>query len=218
MTSNGQLATSALVQLRNFVPIQAGAGGLATAEVARQWDLLCTAFEASLGKVLYASEGYRDLARQEKLYDIYLAGGTLASVPRYSNHGWALAIDVASGVGTKSGPEFAWMSNHAPDYGFVADVSSEGWHWHYAKTPLITTPTAPVIPEWTDMDSLRLVQTKYKNITDTWLVNIATFEYVHMETQTQINFYLNLKVVAVSGVQPSQVLSNFTPKSGPKVR
>ena len=39
---------------------------------------------------------YRTLEQQKLLYGRYLAGGNLAAVPGQSNHGWGLAVDVAT--------------------------------------------------------------------------------------------------------------------------
>ena len=39
---------------------------------------------------------YRTFAQQQMLYRLYQQGGTLAAVPGTSNHGWGLAVDVAT--------------------------------------------------------------------------------------------------------------------------
>jgi hypothetical protein len=53
-----------------------------------------------LGHEIYAegAQGcYRDLAHQRELYSLYLSGqGNLAAVPGTSNHGWGLAVDLAT--------------------------------------------------------------------------------------------------------------------------
>lgn len=51
-----------------------------------------------------------------------------AAVPGTSNHGWALAVDVANASGTRLG----WLENHALAYGWSWElVPEEPWHLHY---------------------------------------------------------------------------------------
>lgn len=160
LPSNGRLDQATLVLGLGFQPIEAGAGGLLRADVARQHNLMAAHFERDLGEPLVYSEGYRDEDRQNLKWSQYLHGGTLAAFPRTSNHGLAVAIDYASGIGYPSTAASKWMDEHGPAYGFVADVPSERWHRHYAIPPTITTPPASVVraallKETSDMKTIK---------------------------------------------------------------
>lgn len=58
-------------------------------------------------------------------------GLTVAATPGYSNHGWALAVDIAHYYI----PEvWAWLQRNASRYGFswaTGKASGEKWHWEY---------------------------------------------------------------------------------------
>lgn len=85
---------------------------------------------------------YRDWAAQASAYSAYVAGEKSAPVaePGTSNHGWGLAVDLASIE--SGGPEFAWLRKNAGSFGFSnpwvegpQDTDSvEPWHWEYAQT------------------------------------------------------------------------------------
>ena len=80
---------------------------------------------------------YRDYDTQAGLYKAHVEGSHPAPVasPGSSNHGWGLAVDVAS-VGDR---EFQWLLNNAGRFGYTnpwvegkGDRDSvEPWHWEY---------------------------------------------------------------------------------------
>ena len=73
---------------------------------------------------------YRTLAQQRLLYGRYLAGGNLAAMPGTSNHGWGLAVDVATYEMRKLidriGQPYGWCKAWC-------DAPSEWWHLNYKE-------------------------------------------------------------------------------------
>lgn len=86
---------------------------------------------AKRGISLSATSGFRSMAEQRYLYNLYLSGrGNLAARPGYSNHQGGLSMDIGgvNGYGTKA---FNWLKANAGRYGFRNDVGGEFWHWTY---------------------------------------------------------------------------------------
>jgi peptidoglycan hydrolase-like protein with peptidoglycan-binding domain len=82
---------------------------------------------------------YRTYAEQKRLYQLYLAGkGNLAAKPGTSNHEGGLAMDVTAGSKQQK-----WLVANSTKHGWVRDVPSEAWHFHYiaAKDQVNPTPT-----------------------------------------------------------------------------
>lgn len=83
-------------------------------------------------------------------------GTAAAAVPGTSNHGWALAVDIAN-VGGFNSTFYGWLTDNAPLFGFSNTEGAsvgEAWHWVYSPTlhashgggsanPGTTTPTTP---------------------------------------------------------------------------
>jgi Putative peptidoglycan binding domain/D-alanyl-D-alanine carboxypeptidase len=72
---------------------------------------------------------YRTYAQQVVLWNLYRAGrGNLAAVPGTSNHGWGLAVDLAThqmrAIVDEIGAEFGWAKRWS-------DAPSEWWHMRY---------------------------------------------------------------------------------------
>jgi hypothetical protein len=119
MAENGKLPASDLApiaqgQLRKDC---AAAWNAMNVEARRQGlELLPTGSKSS----------YRTYAQQEELYQAYLDGtGNMAAVPGTSNHGWGLAVDLAT-------PDMRSMIDRiGAKYGFskrCSDAQSEWWH------------------------------------------------------------------------------------------
>ncbi|MDP2274471.1 MAG: peptidoglycan-binding protein [Archangium sp.] len=86
---------------------------------------------ARAGINLSVVSGFRTMAEQQYLYNLYLQGrGNLAARPGYSNHqsGISADISVPGGYGSST---YRWLQNNARRYGFVNDVAGEPWHWTY---------------------------------------------------------------------------------------
>jgi hypothetical protein len=188
MASNGYLDTSNLTPLINFVPIENGAGGLATAEVARQWRVMATDFKTALGYSLDASEGYRDYARQvhERLIK-----GTGAAIPGTSNHGLALAIDAGSGVGYADTSASKWVTGNCRRYGFIQDVGGELWHLHYIGGATITNNPINAKPVEVEESVYVFVQdAKSKGI---WLVSLVNGKKLAITSSSDYKLLRRLK-------------------------
>lgn len=68
--------------------------------------------------------------------------GASAAVPGTSNHGWGLAVDVASA----SGDRLRWLEQHTATYGWSWEIQSEPWHLRYTLGDRLPFPTAPPPP------------------------------------------------------------------------
>lgn len=80
---------------------------------------------------LSVTSGFRSMAEQQHLYNLYRAGrGNLAARPGYSNHQGGIAVDIAVQRSTST-PEYRWLAANARSYGFVRTVPSEPWHWEF---------------------------------------------------------------------------------------
>jgi hypothetical protein len=121
MAENGKLPPEALAPIaQGSLEIHAAAGWNAMNVEARKrgLELVPTGSKSS----------YRTYAQQVELYQLYLNGGNLAAKPGWSNHGWGLAVDVATqqmrsmvdAIGAKYGWAKAW-----------SDALSEWWHIKY---------------------------------------------------------------------------------------
>lgn len=75
------------------------------------------------GVALRASSGFRTMAHQEYLYDLFLSGrGNQTARPGYSNHQMGVAIDIPE-------PTQGWFRSNQDKHDFKAEVSGEPWHW-----------------------------------------------------------------------------------------
>jgi D-alanyl-D-alanine carboxypeptidase-like protein len=151
MAVNGQLPPDALAPI---------ASGQLEKAAAAAWNAMNVEARANgLQLVPTGSKSsYRTYAQQQELYALYQSGkGNLAAVPGTSNHGWGLAVDLATtqmrSLLDRIGRKYGW----AKDW---SDAPSEWWHIKYrtgvwsgpdpgpsgtAATP--APPAAPVIPE-----------------------------------------------------------------------
>lgn len=104
-------------------------------------ERMFAAAEADNVNGFIVTSGYRDYARQAEVYAESEAGK--AQEPGASEHQTGLAFDVTAETngGFESTPQYAWLSAHAQDYGFIqrypankADetgISYEPWHYRY---------------------------------------------------------------------------------------
>jgi hypothetical protein len=80
------------------------------------------------GVSLHIVSGFRTMAQQRYLYNLYLAGkGNLAAKPGYSNHQSGHALD----LNTSAGGVYSFLANHGAAYRFRRTVPSEKWHWEH---------------------------------------------------------------------------------------
>jgi len=121
MSANGYFTDSELSPI-------AGGGQLANSAAAA-WNALAAKVYKEEGWKLSASEAYRDIARQNYFWNLYLSGkGNLAARPGTSNHGVGLAVDLSTYTDRnyidKYGAAFGWSKSWS-------DAPSEWWHIKY---------------------------------------------------------------------------------------
>lgn len=145
-----------------------------TPAAANSADRLARAFHKSMGQELRATDGFRPLATQERIFlDRYVPywiqyapgrtdarrykgrtyfrkpGTAAAAVPGTSNHGIGLAVDFASGINLSfTSPTYSWMARNARRYGWTNDEGrsiGEPWHWTYSAR-LDTHKNLAIIP------------------------------------------------------------------------
>lgn len=105
-------------------------------------------FRAHFGHNITINDGYRDYAEQVRAKAKY---GNKAAAPGTSNHGWAIAIDVANTNRVQIGfsqPIYLWLKANAGAFGWIhpgwAEPNGsrpEAWHWEYNGTWNGATPT-----------------------------------------------------------------------------
>lgn len=140
----------------NFVPAIKGSGELLDYRAAEAYQKMYDAGKAD-GVTLTPVSGYRSYSKQKYLYNNlvqeYLADGysqeeseALASTrrmpPGSSEHNIGIAMDIGW-VDRRfaDSAEYAWLCEHADDYGFIlryteenkryTGVKAEPWHWRY---------------------------------------------------------------------------------------
>lgn len=101
-------------------------------------DAMALAFALEFHKPLYATDGARDYETQVRLKK---EKPHLAAPPGTSNHGWARAFDLASGVATRGSAEHRWILANERKFGFEAPdwannprnrlYKNEPWHHEY---------------------------------------------------------------------------------------
>lgn len=127
---NGRLDRSTLVQIRP--------GLLLRADAAASFARMNVAFRKRFGRDIGVTDAYRDFAQQE---DVKRRKGNLAAKPGTSNHGWGIALDLATNINVHTSEEHAWMDAYASRYGWInplwardnnpSNGAFEPWHWEY---------------------------------------------------------------------------------------
>ena|SRR5574344_1816 len=112
----------------------------------------------SAGYTILSNSGYRTYEEQEKVYKVYKASrgeagaDLIAARPGHSEHETGLAVDISklsgSGEAFDETPEFAWLSEHAHEYGFIlrypkgkkylTGFDYESWHFRYVGIKVAT--------------------------------------------------------------------------------
>lgn len=128
---NGQIPTDDLCALPD--------GFLLRGDAAAEWSRLAAAYERRFGTEPCMTDGYRDLASQQRLAAVKPG---LAARPGTSNHGWGVAVDLCGGIERFGTTPHLWMSENAAAFGWVNPgwarehgSRPEPWHWEYVGTP-----------------------------------------------------------------------------------
>src|SRR5699024_5407388 len=94
-----------------------------------------TLFKARFGSPISVTDAYRDYATQVILKR---RKGRMAATPGTSNHGWALAVDLGSGINSFGSAQHRWMRANAPKFGWIhpgwarqSGSLPEPWHWEF---------------------------------------------------------------------------------------
>ncbi|WP_253719906.1 D-alanyl-D-alanine carboxypeptidase family protein [Brevibacterium renqingii] len=129
--SNGRIPASAMCELAS------AAGQMLRCDAQAAFDRLSRAFEARFGSPISVTDAYRDYATQVILKR---RKGRMAATPGTSNHGWALAVDLGSGINSFGSAQHRWMRANAPRFGWIhpgwarqSGSLPEPWHWEFRK-------------------------------------------------------------------------------------
>lgn len=132
---NGRLPTNLLA------PIPWQPNFLLRSDATAALTALNEKYKSTFGTDLYVSDAYRDYAGQVAIRGEWCARGAchMAAVPGTSNHGWALAVDLGGGINSFGTPQYEWMKNHGPAYGWQHPAwaepggsgPTEPWHWEF---------------------------------------------------------------------------------------
>ncbi|MFB7800424.1 M15 family metallopeptidase [Isoptericola sp. NPDC056134] len=127
--SNGRIPEPALA------PIPWAPGEAARSDAVQALTGLNALFRQQFGRDLSITDSYRSYEQQVATK---AAKGYLAATPGYSNHGWALALDLGGGINDFGTAEYEWMKAHAPAFGWVhpqwaepGGRKPEPWHWEF---------------------------------------------------------------------------------------
>jgi len=182
VSSNGRLDRSTLAVVDDFEPLAgthssvANGSNLIAIQAVTGLALLSAAFEAKFGKPLIKREVYRPFEIQEQYKADQPRTGVVAATPGTSVHGWALAVDFASGVETYGSPEKAWTDANAPAYGFDPTGNlweqrglgnNEAWHFEWNGVPTIISgsTTAALSTEHLDNEEDDMALVTYHKVT-----------------------------------------------------
>ncbi|NNU26372.1 DUF2809 domain-containing protein [Isoptericola sediminis] len=99
------------------------------------------AYLAAFGEHLTVNSAYRSMEDQTAVYTP-ANPNPLAAPPGCSNHGLGTAVDLSVGPEGFDGARFAWLTEHAEEYGWThpdwagpTGRLPEPWHWESVETP-----------------------------------------------------------------------------------
>lgn len=118
-------------------------------EVLDQYKLMFNAAKKA-GYTIIINDSYRSYSDQDTTWKKY--GDDYAARAGYSEHNTGLAVDVicngATGNNFNTTPEYAWLQEHAHEYGFIlrypenkeylTGYEYESWHYRYLGVDLAT--------------------------------------------------------------------------------
>jgi hypothetical protein len=97
------------------------------------------AYKRAFGTNLRVIDSYRSYADQVA---VKASRGFFAAVPGYSNHGWALAVDLSGSAAAPGSAQHAWLLAHGRRYGWHLPGwaqpdgrKPEPWHWEFVGVP-----------------------------------------------------------------------------------
>ncbi|PQP83499.1 D-Ala-D-Ala carboxypeptidase VanY [Paenibacillus sp. PCH8] len=130
-------------------------------QVAHEFQKMIEAAGEEGVRYFLISSGYRDLAKQDELYQ--QMGSDYALPAGHSEHNLGLSLDVGSTLTTMAeAPEGAWLEQNAWKYGFIlrypkdkvgiTGIQYEPWHFRYVGLPhsAIMNKNKMVLEEYLD--------------------------------------------------------------------
>lgn len=118
-----------------MMPIPWAKGQMLREDATQALILLNNAFKEEFGTDMYITDSYRSYADQVRLKR---QKGRMAATPGTSKHGWALAVDLGSGINRFGTRQYQWMLLNAPKYGWINPEWAqqtgnlpEAWHWEF---------------------------------------------------------------------------------------
>lgn len=138
--ANGKIPLSALTP----IPWSDRGPMLLRSDATKALGELNAEFKSVFGYDIPINSAYRDFAAQVEAREEWCAAGKCqnAATPGTSNHGWALAVDIATKNHAAihyTSPEYLWLKKNAGKYGWVHPAYMEPggtgpfepWHWEY---------------------------------------------------------------------------------------
>ena len=158
MPTNGKLSSSEL----SAIP-----SGRLRKDAAAAWNAMHEEIKKKTGIDIRPSgsrSSYRTYSEQQYFWNLYQSGkGNLAASPGTSNHGWGLAVDVAT-------PAMADAINkYGAPYGYQkkwSDASNEWWHFKFLEGVYKPKPVdmTPPIVKGSKGQSVRRLQARLRTI------------------------------------------------------
>lgn len=133
--SNGRIDVAQLAP----VPWNSRGTILLRADAVAALTAMNEAFKLQFGYSLPINSGYRNHDEQVIAKQVY---GSNAATPGTSNHGWAMAVDIADRNAYTIGfshPTYLWLKQYGPSYGWEHPEwaepggvgPDEAWHWEF---------------------------------------------------------------------------------------
>jgi hypothetical protein len=178
------------------------------------------------------NEGRRSKEDQTKFWNAYQRfvkygkpWAAVAAFPFTSKHNDGLAFDLGGPGGSViSDFAHALLVKYGPKFGihWTGKGFGEKWHFEYVPgTALIVASDKPATPikeeNMNYIKQLLLIATpvsKRPGLVDWWLTNPAEFTFIHMQTDTQLNFWRTKGVEVQEGPQPPHVMAGFRALDG----
>lgn len=113
-------------------------GGQLRSDAAVAFARMNADYAATFGTDLCVGDTYRDYGYQAAVKS---RRGAFAAAAGTSTHGWGLAVDLCDESSDPGGPQFAWLNQNGPKFGFenpewarqAGSGPYEPWHWEFAS-------------------------------------------------------------------------------------
>lgn len=208
--SNGKIPTSALS------PIPWNSTLFLRNDATAALVALNKVYFGAFGRNLPINSAYRTFEQQEYWKQYWTDQGIPgnAADPGYSNHGWALAMDIGVPIDGWSNATYQWMKANASKYSWThpswaepGGAHPEAWHWEYSGSFVPTDPSEPEEDE--DMANVITVSVPDGGTGQVWWsVNLSDNTKARIWNGTQLTFRRNIGIAEYVN-QPPQTLQGF---------